>query len=157
MGAVMPSSKLLARTMAQYVDVDSTGPVVELGPGTGAITNALIEHGVDQKRLVLVEYNPSFCALLRDRYPQAKVAQTADDKALDEYLRLVYRAASVDQTVATAIVRVINLLDTPALLLEPTMLARVMEFARVSSRPTHPDWRNGTHRPASHVSGATRC
>ena len=91
------------------------------------------------------------------RYPQAKVAQTADDKALDEYLRLVYRAASVDQTVATAIVRVINLLDTPALLLEPTMLARVMEFARVSSRPTHPDWRNGTHRPASHVSGATRC
>jgi phospholipid N-methyltransferase len=40
--------------------------VVELGPGTGLITNALIEHGVDQKRLVLVEYNPGFCALLRD-------------------------------------------------------------------------------------------
>jgi phosphatidylethanolamine/phosphatidyl-N-methylethanolamine N-methyltransferase len=75
MGAVMPSSKLLARTMAQYVDVDSKGPVIELGPGTGAITNALLEHGVDQKRLVLVEYNPGFCALLRDRYPQAKVVQ----------------------------------------------------------------------------------
>ena len=75
MGAVMPSSKLLARTMAQYVDVDSKGPVIELGPGTGAITNALIEHGVDQKRLVLVEYNPGFCALLRDRYPHAKVVQ----------------------------------------------------------------------------------
>ena len=75
MGAVMPSSKLLARTMAQYVDVDSKGPVIELGPGTGAITNALIEHGVDQKRLVLVEYNPGFCALLRERYPQAKVVQ----------------------------------------------------------------------------------
>ena len=75
MGAVMPSSKLLARTMAEYVDVEAQGPVVELGPGTGAITNALIEHGVDQKRLVLVEYNPGFCALLRDRYPQAKVVQ----------------------------------------------------------------------------------
>jgi phosphatidylethanolamine/phosphatidyl-N-methylethanolamine N-methyltransferase len=75
MGAVMPSSKLLARTMAQYVDVNSKGPVIELGPGTGAITNALIEHGVDQKRLVLVEYNPGFCALLRDRYPHAKVVQ----------------------------------------------------------------------------------
>jgi len=74
-GAVMPSSKLLARTMAQYVDVESEGPVIELGPGTGAITNALIEHGIDQKRLVLVEYNPGFCALLRDRYPQAKVVQ----------------------------------------------------------------------------------
>jgi phosphatidylethanolamine/phosphatidyl-N-methylethanolamine N-methyltransferase len=75
MGAVMPSGRVLARTMAQYVDIHSTGPVVELGPGTGAITNALIEHGVDQKRLVLVEYNPGFCALLRDRYPQAKVVQ----------------------------------------------------------------------------------
>jgi phosphatidylethanolamine/phosphatidyl-N-methylethanolamine N-methyltransferase len=75
MGAVMPSGKVLARTMAQYVDISSTGPVVELGPGTGAITSALIDHGVDQKRLVLVEYNPGFCALLRDRYPLAKVVQ----------------------------------------------------------------------------------
>ena len=75
MGAVMPSGKLLARTMAHYVDIHGTGPVVELGPGTGAITNALVERGVDQKRLVLVEYNPGFCALLRDRYPQAKVVQ----------------------------------------------------------------------------------
>jgi len=75
MGAVMPSGRLLARTMAQYVDVDSSAPVVELRPGTGAITNVLIEHGIDQKRLVLVEYDPGFCALLRDRYPHAKVVQ----------------------------------------------------------------------------------
>jgi phosphatidylethanolamine/phosphatidyl-N-methylethanolamine N-methyltransferase len=75
MGAVMPSGRLLARTMAQYVDVDSDDPVIELGPGTGAITSALLHRGVDQKRLVLVEYNPGFCALLRDRYPQAKVVQ----------------------------------------------------------------------------------
>ena len=75
MGAVMPSGKLLARTMAHYVDINSDAPVVELGPGTGAITSALVERGVDQKRLVLVEYNPGFCALLRDRYPQAKVVQ----------------------------------------------------------------------------------
>jgi phosphatidylethanolamine/phosphatidyl-N-methylethanolamine N-methyltransferase len=88
MGAVMPSGRLLARTMAQYVDIHSTGPVVELGPGTGAITNALIEHGVDQKRLVLVEYNPGFCALLRDRYPHAKVVQ-GDAYTLRDSLRNV--------------------------------------------------------------------
>jgi phosphatidylethanolamine/phosphatidyl-N-methylethanolamine N-methyltransferase len=75
MGAVMPSGRPLARTMAQYVDIDSNDPVIELGPGTGAITSALLHRGVDQKRLVLVEYNPGFCALLRDRYPQAKVVQ----------------------------------------------------------------------------------
>ena len=75
MGAVMPSGKLLARTMARYVDVDAAGPVIELGPGTGAITQAMIEHGIDPARLVLVEYNPGFCALLRERYPQATVVQ----------------------------------------------------------------------------------
>src|ERR1700689_404671 len=85
MGAVMPSGRVLARTMARYVDIDSTGPVVELGPGTGAITSALIDQGVDQKRLVLVEYNPGFCALLRDRYPHAKVVQ-GDAYALRESL-----------------------------------------------------------------------
>ena len=94
MGAVMPSSKLLARTMAQYVDVNSKGPVVELGPGTGAITNALIEHGVDQKRLVLVEYNPGFCALLRDRYPQAKVVQGDAYKLRDSLLKVLDVPAS---------------------------------------------------------------
>ena len=61
--------------MAQYVDIHARGPVVELGPGPGAITSALIEHGIEQKRLGLVEYNPGFCALLRDRYPQARVVQ----------------------------------------------------------------------------------
>jgi phosphatidylethanolamine/phosphatidyl-N-methylethanolamine N-methyltransferase len=91
MGAVMPSGRVLARTMARYVDVESDAPVVELGPGTGAITNALIARGIDQKRLVLVEYNPGFCALLRDRYPQAKVIQ-GDAYRLRDSLREVLGA-----------------------------------------------------------------
>ncbi|MDQ8732208.1 rRNA adenine N-6-methyltransferase family protein [Bradyrhizobium sp. LHD-71] len=74
-GAVMPSSKVLARTMAQFVNPNAPGPIVELGPGTGAITNALIERGVDPSQLVLVEYNPGFCALLRDRFPTATIVQ----------------------------------------------------------------------------------
>lgn len=85
MGAVMPSSKALARTMARYVDPHSTGPVIELGPGTGAITDALIAHGVAEKRLVLVEFDPGFCALLRERYPQATVIQ-GDAYNLDQTL-----------------------------------------------------------------------
>ncbi|MGL4263605.1 MAG: class I SAM-dependent methyltransferase [Afipia sp.] len=85
MGAVMPSSKALARTMARYVDPHSTGPVIELGPGTGAITDALIAHGIAEKRLVLVEFDPGFCALLRERYPQATVIQ-GDAYNLDQTL-----------------------------------------------------------------------
>ena len=74
-GAVAPSSKMLARTMARYVDPHSDGPVVELGPGTGPVTAALVEAGVDPARLVLVEFNPAFCRILRARYPDATLVQ----------------------------------------------------------------------------------
>ena len=51
MGAISPSGKLLARTMASYVDPSIPGPVIELGPGTGPVTEALVEQGVDPSRL----------------------------------------------------------------------------------------------------------
>ena len=115
-GAVMPSGRLLARTMAHYVDIYADGPVVELGPGTGAITTALIEHGVEQKRLVLVEYNPGFCALLRDRYPLARVVQ-GDAYTLRDTLWNVLSAP------ATAIVSGLPLVTKPM----PTRLRLVRD------------------------------
>ena len=74
-GAVMPSGKPLARTMARYVDPDVPGPIIELGAGTGAGTAALVEQGIESRRMVLVESNPGFCRLLRARYPGATVVQ----------------------------------------------------------------------------------
>lgn len=74
-GAVAPSSRMLARRMARYVDPKTDGPVIELGPGTGPVTEALVARGIAPERLVLVEFNPHFCTLLRDRYPAATVVQ----------------------------------------------------------------------------------
>lgn len=74
-GAVTPSGKMLARTMASYVDPRMPGPVIELGPGTGPVTEALIRRGVAEDRLVLVEYNPDFCKLLKKRFPAARVVE----------------------------------------------------------------------------------
>ncbi|MGA6940618.1 MAG: methyltransferase [Pseudolabrys sp.] len=74
-GAVMPSSKILARAMARCVDPQAQGPIIELGPGTGPVTAALVRHGIDPARLILVEFNPDFCRLLRTRYPAATVVQ----------------------------------------------------------------------------------
>ena len=74
-GAVSPSGRFLARMMARYVDPSGRGPVVELGPGTGPVTQALIQRGVAPERLVLVEYDPEFCKLLKRRFPRATVVQ----------------------------------------------------------------------------------
>jgi phosphatidylethanolamine/phosphatidyl-N-methylethanolamine N-methyltransferase len=74
-GAVTPSGRVLARTMARYVSPGMGGPVVELGPGTGPVTEALIAKGIAPERLVLVEFNPTFCQLLRTRFPAATVVQ----------------------------------------------------------------------------------
>jgi phospholipid N-methyltransferase len=74
-GALTPSGKMLARAMARYVDPHSDGPVVELGPGTGPVTAALVEAGVDPSRLVLVEFNHTFCRILRTRYPGVTLVQ----------------------------------------------------------------------------------
>ena len=74
-GAVTPSGRALARTMAAYIDPSRPGPVIELGPGTGPVTAALLAQGIDPSRLVLVEFDPIFCRLLRARYPAATVVQ----------------------------------------------------------------------------------
>ena len=50
-GAVTPSGRVLARAMARYVDPDIPGPVIELGPGTGPVTEALLDQGVAQDRV----------------------------------------------------------------------------------------------------------
>jgi phosphatidylethanolamine/phosphatidyl-N-methylethanolamine N-methyltransferase len=67
-GAVSPSGRFLARKMARYVDPLAHGPIVELGPGTGVITEALLARGVAPARLHLVEFDPSFCRLLARRF-----------------------------------------------------------------------------------------
>lgn len=84
-GAVMPSGRVLARTMASYVDPESAGPVIELGPGTGPVTEALVQRGIAEERLILVEFNPEFCTLLRRRFPKATVVQ-GDAYALSKTL-----------------------------------------------------------------------
>jgi phosphatidylethanolamine/phosphatidyl-N-methylethanolamine N-methyltransferase len=68
-GAVTSSSPALAKLMARYVDPDGPGSVIELGPGTGVVTKALLDRGVPPDRLVTIEYEPEFCAILRDRFP----------------------------------------------------------------------------------------
>ncbi|WP_242128088.1 SAM-dependent methyltransferase [Sphingobium sp. Sx8-8] len=70
--AVAPSGKALASLITRSVD-KWTGPVLELGPGTGVFTQNLIARGVAEWDLTLVEQNPTFARLLKQRFPRATV------------------------------------------------------------------------------------
>lgn len=74
-GAVAPSSAALGRAMAFAAAVGPGSRVLELGPGTGVVTQALVAAGVRERDLILVEADPAFAALLRQRYPAATVLE----------------------------------------------------------------------------------
>lgn len=96
-GAVSPSGKALTERMAETVNIQSDLPVVELGPGTGAVTKALLKRGVKPQRLFAVEFNPDFCKLLRKRFPECNILQgdayslrkTLKDHGIDEAASIV--------------------------------------------------------------------
>ena len=68
-GAIMPTSARMASRMASIIDTGSGLPVLELGPGTGVITKAILDKGVAPENLVSVEYSGEFVRHLRGKYP----------------------------------------------------------------------------------------
>ena len=74
-GAVAPSSRGLARAIARQIDPTTSGPVLELGPGTGVITAALLERGFSPGRVTTIEYDPEFAAGITRRFPGVHVIQ----------------------------------------------------------------------------------
>jgi phosphatidylethanolamine/phosphatidyl-N-methylethanolamine N-methyltransferase len=104
-GAVSPSGPFLAKAMARAVDPKGSGLVIELGPGTGPVTKALLERGVAAESLVLVEYETGFCRLLAQRFPAVRVLQG------DAY-RLSQTLADLGQPIR-AIVSSLPLLNQP--------------------------------------------
>lgn len=93
-GSVAPSGASLAALMTHEVDA-AAGPVLELGPGTGAFTRALLARGVREEDLTLVEADADFAALLRRRFPTARIVESdaASIRALPLFDRPVVGAA----------------------------------------------------------------
>lgn len=85
-GAVAPSSPQLAAAMARWLPPNPDSFVLELGPGTGAVTEALMANGLREDRLVAIENNPTLAKLLRKRFPRAQII-TGDAWHLDYLLR----------------------------------------------------------------------
>ena len=107
--AVVPSSAKLARALAAPVPLeDPDGWVVELGPGTGVVTRAILEHGVRPDRLIAIEREPRLAKLLVRDLPRE--VQILTDDAL--HLGSLLRARGINRI--AAIVSGIPLVAIPA-------------------------------------------
>jgi phosphatidylethanolamine/phosphatidyl-N-methylethanolamine N-methyltransferase len=74
-GAIAPSSPELARAIAEQIDPERSGPILELGPGTGVVTAALVARGIAATRITAIEYDREFAGLVAQRFPGVTVIQ----------------------------------------------------------------------------------
>jgi phosphatidylethanolamine/phosphatidyl-N-methylethanolamine N-methyltransferase len=74
-GAVAPSSSGLTSAMAAQVDPSSSGPILELGPGTGVVTAALVARGIAPSRITAIEFDSLFAELVAKRFPGVRVVR----------------------------------------------------------------------------------
>jgi phosphatidylethanolamine/phosphatidyl-N-methylethanolamine N-methyltransferase len=97
-GAILPSSQNLAQAMARWLHHEPNSYALELGPGTGSVTEALFARGLRQDRLIAIEQSPKMADLLRNRFPSANII-TGDafqvDTLLKQHVRPGTRISSV--------------------------------------------------------------
>lgn len=72
-GSIIPTSTIAARRMASVVNPDSGLPVLELGPGTGVITRAILARGVKPGNLYSIEYSDDFVRHLTAQFPGVNI------------------------------------------------------------------------------------
>ncbi|WP_417277435.1 class I SAM-dependent methyltransferase [Castellaniella sp.] len=120
-GAVCPSSTGLARRMACPVPVQSDGLVVELGAGTGSVTQALLDRGVSPMRLRVVERSAALAQHLRRRFPVLPIWQA--DAA--DLINLLPEGATVDAVVSSL----------PLRSLTPQLVSAILDQWRSVLRP----------------------
>lgn len=95
MGAVSPTSRALASLMVKCAAPDPAGYTLEIGAGTGAITQAMLDAGLPPERIVSVEYDREFCKLLKKRFPSISIIRgdALDlDKTLGDYRDVTFSA-----------------------------------------------------------------
>lgn len=126
-GAVMPSSPILARAIAAQLEPDAEGVVIELGAGTGAITEALLDTGIAPEKLIIIERDTRLHKFLTQMYPGLQVV-CADAAKLDAVLSALHVGR------VAAIVSSLPLLSMPRALqwaIEERMVEAVGETGKI--------------------------
>lgn len=84
-GALLPSGRALCRCIAETTlqhHRSSEQPIVELGPGTGVVTHALLQAGAKDQQLLCIENNPEFVCQLKELFPNSTVLEQSAENLL---------------------------------------------------------------------------
>jgi phospholipid N-methyltransferase len=119
--AIAPSGERLARLMTMEVEA-LDGPVLELGPGTGVFTRALLARGIRECDLTLIEFGAEFAGALSARFPEARVVQMDASE--------IGQAGLFDGKSVNAVVSGLPLLSIP-----PAKVAAILSAAFSVLRP----------------------
>lgn len=122
--AVAPSGRQLANLITSEIDA-SAGDVLELGPGTGVFTRSLLERGIDERRITMIEQADTFADVLSRRFPKARLLRR--DAATIAPLRLF------DGGAAGAAVSGLGLRSMPDMTVERIVAATFAQLRRDAS------------------------
>jgi len=118
-GSILPTSSVTARRMASVIDASSGLPVLELGPGTGVITRAILQAGVAPENVWSVEYSQDFVRHLRRDFPGVNIIhgdafnldKTLGDKRDTQFDSIISGVPLLNFPVATRVAYIEDLLD----------------------------------------------
>lgn len=85
MGSIIPSSSKIGLQFAKSINLNKDGYIVEIGSGTGTVTEALIKAGIPEERIICFEIEKDFCDLLRKKFPKSSVYH-ANILEINDYL-----------------------------------------------------------------------
>ena len=106
MGSVIPSSRFLGKAMYKSVQELEQAAVIEIGAGTGAIT----QH-ISSLNPVLVEIDKEFCALLKMNYPHLNIVNSCaleQLRKIDERVGLVISIPLINNPFKTSFIPLLN-------------------------------------------------
>ncbi len=86
--SAVPSSRALVSGVLDHVDFSRPGTIVELGAGTGPVTEQIVEQLRPHHRFVAVENDPDFCEVLRRRFPETTLLQTDASRIAEPLAKL---------------------------------------------------------------------
>jgi phospholipid N-methyltransferase len=86
-GSIIPSSRFLERRIVRAAEIERASLVIELGPGTGGTTRALLRALSPQSRLLAIEIDPRFVQLLGRTPDPRLIVHHGSAAAIEDALR----------------------------------------------------------------------